>query len=78
MISYLAIGDLSVPSECDCEAFMIYNLPQHVIRHGLGLQKASHIGYSQGELNIETMRKIKKLLDPQNIFNPYKFVQAVE
>ncbi|KAF8588478.1 D-lactate dehydrogenase [Ramaria rubella] len=42
--------------------------------HGLGLQKAPHIGYSQGSLNIELMRKFKKLLDPKNISNPYKFI----
>ncbi|KIJ53409.1 hypothetical protein M422DRAFT_222738 [Sphaerobolus stellatus SS14] len=46
--------------------------------HGLGLQKTAHIGYSQGELNVEIMRKIKQLLDPKNICNPYKFVQSDE
>ncbi|GJJ14681.1 hypothetical protein Clacol_008947 [Clathrus columnatus] len=42
--------------------------------HGLGLQKAPHIGYSQLPLNVDLMHQIKSILDPKKLFNPYKFV----
>ncbi|KAF9154843.1 hypothetical protein DFQ26_009938 [Actinomortierella ambigua] len=43
--------------------------------HGLGLMKAPHLHYSKSPSMIGLMQKIKKLIDPNNIMNPYKVVQ---
>lgn len=40
--------------------------------HGLGVMKAGAIGYSKGDVAIDMMRGIKKLVDPLGICNPYK------
>mmetsp|Transcript_13765 Transcript_13765/g.34611 ORF Transcript_13765/g.34611 Transcript_13765/m.34611 type:complete len:434 (+) Transcript_13765:250-1551(+) len=40
--------------------------------HGLGLMKADCMGYSKTPEAVRVMRGIKKLLDPNNILNPYK------
>ncbi|EFJ33926.1 hypothetical protein SELMODRAFT_8991, partial [Selaginella moellendorffii] len=39
--------------------------------HGLGFMKAHAIHYSR---SIELMRKMKAMLDPNGIFNPYKVI----
>jgi D-lactate dehydrogenase (cytochrome) len=44
--------------------------------HGLGLQKAKFIQYSKSPTMIKTMQSVKKLLDPNNILNPYKYLPA--
>ncbi len=42
--------------------------------HGLGLMKASCIGYSKSPAMLQTMRRVKTLFDPNGILNPYKFL----
>ncbi|SPO21558.1 probable DLD2 - D-lactate dehydrogenase [Ustilago trichophora] len=44
--------------------------------HGLGLMKATKIGYSKTPESIEYMKKIKDLFDPKGILNPYKYIQV--
>ncbi|MEW6053789.1 MAG: FAD-linked oxidase C-terminal domain-containing protein [Nitrospirota bacterium] len=40
--------------------------------HGIGLTKAGYIGMELSEKEMEIMRSIKKVFDPQNILNPGK------
>lgn len=40
--------------------------------HGLGLMKAAHLHYSKSPAAIEVMKRMKALLDPKGILNPYK------
>ncbi|KAG2498528.1 hypothetical protein HYH03_003778 [Edaphochlamys debaryana] len=40
--------------------------------HGIGLMKANCLSYSKGPVAIELMRRIKGLVDPHGILNPYK------
>ncbi|KAH8919602.1 hypothetical protein BT69DRAFT_1266403 [Atractiella rhizophila] len=40
--------------------------------HGLGLQKAPFIEYSQEASTVDRMRMIKKIFDPKSILSPYK------
>lgn len=40
--------------------------------HGLGVMKAPYIGYSQSDVSIALMQRIKALFDPKGIMNPYK------
>ncbi|MGA3174605.1 MAG: FAD-linked oxidase C-terminal domain-containing protein [Syntrophorhabdales bacterium] len=40
--------------------------------HGIGLAKAPYLGMELSDDVIETMRRIKKLFDPNNILNPGK------
>ena len=40
--------------------------------HGIGLLKKEHLGYSRSESEIELMRGIKRLFDPDGIMNPGK------
>jgi FAD/FMN-containing dehydrogenase len=42
--------------------------------HGLGLMKANHIGYSKSPAMVNMMQKIKQLVDPKGIMNPYKYL----
>ncbi len=42
--------------------------------HGIGLLKKELLGLQKDELQLELMKKIKKMLDPQNIFNPGKII----
>ncbi|CAD6929782.1 unnamed protein product [Tilletia controversa] len=44
--------------------------------HGLGLMKATKIGYSKSPTSIEYMKKIKAAFDPEGILNPYKYIQV--
>lgn len=34
--------------------------------------KAPYISYSQTEVSIDLMKRIKKMFDPKGIMNPYK------
>lgn len=43
--------------------------------HGLGIMKTFKLHYSKRPEMIEYMRKIKNLLDPKGILNPYKVIQ---
>ncbi len=40
--------------------------------HGVGLLKKNHLHYSKSQEEIEYMRKIKKIFDPDGIINPNK------
>jgi len=40
--------------------------------HGIGLSKAPFMGLEHDEVEMDVMRSIKKLLDPNNILNPGK------
>ena len=42
--------------------------------HGIGLTKKPYLHYSRTEAEIDTMRLLKKALDPNNILNPGKVV----
>ncbi|MBN2720095.1 MAG: hypothetical protein JXR72_03215, partial [Proteobacteria bacterium] len=40
--------------------------------HGIGISKAPFLGLELNEASQEVMRKIKRALDPRDIFNPHK------
>ncbi|XP_030053001.1 D-2-hydroxyglutarate dehydrogenase, mitochondrial isoform X2 [Microcaecilia unicolor] len=40
--------------------------------HGLGFKKKQHIYYSKPDEAVELMQKVKAMLDPRGILNPYK------
>ena len=40
--------------------------------HGVGLLKKDYLHYSRSALEIDIMRQIKKVFDPQGIMNPGK------
>ncbi|EFJ45502.1 hypothetical protein VOLCADRAFT_63840 [Volvox carteri f. nagariensis] len=40
--------------------------------HGIGLMKAQCLSYSKGAVAVELMRRIKEVVDPVGIMNPYK------
>lgn len=40
--------------------------------HGVGFAKPKYLKYSKSKAAIETMIKIKQLMDPNGILNPYK------
>ncbi|XP_024541955.1 D-2-hydroxyglutarate dehydrogenase, mitochondrial [Selaginella moellendorffii] len=42
--------------------------------HGLGFMKAHAIHYSRSPETVELMRKMKAMLDPNGILNPYKVI----
>ncbi|KAF9161189.1 hypothetical protein BGX21_002402 [Mortierella sp. AD011] len=42
--------------------------------HGLGLFKSPHLHYSKSPSMIQMMRRIKNMLDPNGIMNPYKYL----
>ncbi|KAG0306185.1 hypothetical protein BGZ98_002843 [Dissophora globulifera] len=42
--------------------------------HGLGLFKAPHVHYSKSPSMLALMRRIKDMLDPNGIMNPYKYL----
>jgi D-lactate dehydrogenase (cytochrome) len=43
--------------------------------HGVGLHKMSYLEEEHGTEGVSLMRKIKRALDPLNIFNPGKVVR---
>lgn len=63
----------------DCEAAndQLFGLVQKyggsiAAEHGIGLLKKKYLGYSRRPLEIEIMRAIKKVWDPQGLLNPGK------
>ena len=44
--------------------------------HGIGLMKAGALSFSKGPVEVELMRRIKTLVDPHGILNPYKTLPA--
>lgn len=43
--------------------------------HGIGLLKQPYVGYSRAKVDIQRMRGIKAVFDPQNILNPGKLLR---
>jgi FAD/FMN-containing dehydrogenase len=46
--------------------------------HGIGLEKRPYLPISRTDAEIELMRSLKRMLDPNNILNPGKVVDAAE
>lgn len=46
--------------------------------HGVGLLKRDYLGYSRSASEIEIMRKLKDLLDPNGILNPGKIFENLQ
>ncbi|NOZ08915.1 MAG: FAD-binding protein [FCB group bacterium] len=46
--------------------------------HGIGLEKKAHLHLMHSDIEIELMRNIKRVFDPQNLANPGKIFPAVE
>jgi FAD/FMN-containing dehydrogenase len=44
--------------------------------HGIGLLKKDYLGYSRGPAELDVLRSIKRALDPQNLLNPGKVIDA--
>ncbi|XP_053316724.1 D-2-hydroxyglutarate dehydrogenase, mitochondrial isoform X2 [Spea bombifrons] len=44
--------------------------------HGLGFKKRDHIHYSKSTEAVHLMQKIKRMLDPKGIMNPYKTIPS--
>lgn len=42
--------------------------------HGLGVMKATCIGYSKSDVAVDVMRDVKRVLDQRGICNPYKML----
>lgn len=46
--------------------------------HGMGFQKATHLGIVKQPEAIGLMRSLKMLMDPNGILNPYKVLPPVQ
>ena len=46
--------------------------------HGIGLEKRAYLPISRSDAEIELMKSLKRMLDPNNILNPGKVVDAAE
>jgi (R)-2-hydroxyglutarate---pyruvate transhydrogenase len=46
--------------------------------HGLGFAKNKYLKYSKSGLEIDYMRRIKKVFDPKGIMNPYKYLPPID
>ena len=44
--------------------------------HGIGLRKVDELAHYRSKVEIDTMRTIKRALDPQNLMNPGKIVRV--
>jgi FAD/FMN-containing dehydrogenase len=40
--------------------------------HGIGLEKKAYLKYTRSESEIALMRRLKRMMDPDNIMNPGK------
>lgn len=40
--------------------------------HGIGFLKSKYLKYSKSNMEIGLMKKLKNIVDPKNILNPYK------
>lgn len=43
--------------------------------HGIGFLKSKYLKYSKSELEVDLMKKIKNLMDPNKTLNPYKIFE---
>ncbi|XP_053565857.1 D-2-hydroxyglutarate dehydrogenase, mitochondrial isoform X1 [Bombina bombina] len=46
--------------------------------HGLGFKKRDHIHYSKSKEAVQLMQRIKHMLDPKGIMNPYKTIPCAD
>ncbi|KAE8604464.1 hypothetical protein XENTR_v10014717 [Xenopus tropicalis] len=46
--------------------------------HGLGFKKRDHIYYSKSSEAVQLMQRLKKMLDPKGIMNPYKTIPQAD
>ncbi len=44
--------------------------------HGIGLEKKAYLNIARSEAEIELMRRIKRMMDPNNILNPGKLIDV--
>ena len=44
--------------------------------HGIGIAKSPFVGKELGDTEVETMKRIKRALDPRNIMNPGKIFES--
>lgn len=44
--------------------------------HGLGFAKRDYVNYSRGGTELEVMKRLKIMFDPNGIMNPYKYIDA--
>ena len=44
--------------------------------HGIGLEKRDYLGVSRNAAEVALMHTIKQALDPKNLLNPGKVIQA--
>jgi FAD/FMN-containing dehydrogenase len=44
--------------------------------HGIGLLKKDYLGYSRSPAELEVLRAVKRALDPENLLNPGKILDA--
>lgn len=43
--------------------------------HGIGFLKTKYLKYSKSKFEIDLMKKIKNVMDPNNTLNPYKIFE---
>jgi FAD/FMN-containing dehydrogenase len=43
--------------------------------HGIGIEKLDELEHYRGKVELDTMRTIKRALDPKNIMNPGKVLR---
>jgi D-lactate dehydrogenase (cytochrome) len=74
------------PNEVHAAEALSHRLMRRAIRfdgtctgeHGVGLHKIPYLEEEHGTGTVETMRRIKRALDPRNILNPGKVVNLVK
>ena len=69
---------LSKTKEADHDMFRLVKAHRGTIsaEHGIGLLKKDYLGYSRSPEEIEVLRAVKRALDPKNLLNPGKIVDA--
>jgi D-lactate dehydrogenase (cytochrome) len=78
----LLLADLAVPAEIDRAREFSNRLVERAVKmegtcsgeHGVGLGKRKYMALEHGEAALETMRAIKRALDPDNLLNPGKLL----
>ena len=43
--------------------------------HGVGCEKSNYMQQATSQINIDLMKKIKNIFDPENILNPKKITE---